>query len=94
MLGKKASRQIHIFGGNPHFAPVALPEACGCIFQIRHTAHIDPGLRHSHDHIRMAKTQRGQQNQPFGRILDIFADQIFAGNPQMRPTRRQLGGNF
>ncbi len=58
MFGEEAAGQIDVFGRHPH--PLAAPRAImrGDVLEIRHRAHVDPGLRRGDDDIGAPEAER------------------------------------
>jgi hypothetical protein len=87
--GEKIAREIHVFGRDAHLAVVLEAERRRHIVEIRHAAHVDPGLRHRHDHVGMAEAQIVDEDDvPVG-FRDQLAHEIFPGQPEMHGALRE-----
>ena len=87
---KKAPCAVDVFGGHAH--PLAPPgaEGGGHVFKVGHGAHVDPGLRHSHNHVGVAKTQRREQRHVVFGIGKAFAHKVLAGDAKVRGAGGKL----
>ena len=75
---------------------MALAEARRDVLDISHRAHIDPGLRHRDDDIRLAETELVDQHHALVGIREGLADLIFTGDTDVHRAepelRRDVGG--
>ena len=91
---EKLSGEIYIFRRHPH--PLAAPgaEGGGDIFDIRHAAHVDPGLRHGDDDIGIAEAQRREQLHARVRVSQGLAQKVLAGDAHVDAARAELADDF
>ena len=70
------------------------PERGGDVVEVRHGAHIDPGLRHRHHHVGAAEAELVEQHDARLRLRDQLADQILAGDAEVDRALRELRGDL
>ncbi len=94
MLGEEAAGQIDVFGRHPH--PIAALGAIGRgdIVEIGHGAHIDPGLGRGDDYVGVAEAERAQKLQPRLDVRNFLAQQILAGDAEMRAAGGKLADDL
>ena len=92
MLGEEAAREVQVLGRDPHLAVVLDAERGRHVVEIGHAVHVDPGLRHRHDHIGVAEAERLDEHHLGVGIGHLLAHEVLAGDAEMhRALREQLG---
>ena len=64
------------------------------VVEVGHVAHVDPRLRHRHDHIGIAERQRFDHDDFGVGVGDHFADKVFTGDAEVDRALRQLLRDF
>jgi hypothetical protein len=94
VLGEETAGEIGVFGGKPHLAVMLEAKRGGDVVEIRHGAHVDPGLRHRYGDIGKTEAELVDEDDFAIRVGDHLANQVFAGNAEMHGAERELGGDF
>jgi hypothetical protein len=63
------------------------------IVEVRHGAHVDPGLRHRDHHIGVAEAELVEQHHARIDVRNGLADLVLAGDAEMHAALRQLRGD-
>ena len=96
MLAEEAAREVHIFGRDPHALAGSRAQRGRDVVEIGHRAHIDPGARNRDHDIGIAEAERGEQQELAVGVGDGLAQQVLAGDSEMRVAgselRHDLGG--
>ena len=62
VLREKLARQVHVLGRDAHLAVVRRAERGRDIVEVRHGAHVDPGLRHRDHDVGLAEAELVDQH--------------------------------
>ena len=96
LLGEEAARQARVLGGDAHAAAVQAAEGERHLLQVRHAAHVEPAGGHGDDDVGAAEAQRLQEAHALAGVLHGLADQVLAGDAEVRRAAlqelRDLGG--
>ena len=94
MFGEEAAGEVDVLRRDPHALAALGAIGRRDIVEIGHGAHVDPRLGRGDHDIGVAEAERAQELEPRLDIRNLLAQQILAGDAEMRGSRGKLADDL